>query len=234
MQHGAPSCASVKYKRRSIASRAPLTRFLCFLAFVCVLFVCFTHTGKDDSAAYKKPTRIAAPVYIDLMMSEIDSQITDENIFPVEESQFSPILDTSAPTTVTHIRIMLASCARAYACLSPTAFVCSLCSLLLCCVCPDVKFPRNYLSVVKSIYKRLFRLYAHIYCGHIDRIRSIGASAHLNTTFKHLVYFILEHDLVSKTEMQPLERLIAKFTTPEGGIPSASSSSSSSSSSGGK
>ena len=80
---------------------------------------------KDDSALYKKPTRIPAPTYIDLMMSEIDGNITDETIFPIEE---------------------------------------------------NVKFPRNYMSVVKAIYKRLFRLYAHIYCSHIDRIRNIGAS----------------------------------------------------------
>jgi len=26
--------------------------------------------------------------------------------------------------------------------------------------------------------------YAHIYCSHSERIKSIGASAHLNTTFK--------------------------------------------------
>ena len=60
--------------------------------------------------------------------------------------------------------------------------------------------------------QRLFRLYAHVYCSHNDRIRSIGASAHLNTTFKHLIYFINEFDLVTKTEMAPLEKLISKFT----------------------
>ena len=42
---------------------------------------------KDESAAYRKPTRIPAPLYVDLMMAEIDAQITDENIFPVEESR---------------------------------------------------------------------------------------------------------------------------------------------------
>jgi MOB kinase activator 1 len=68
------------------------------------------------------------------------------------------------------------------------------------------------MTIVRQIYKRLFRLYAHIYCAHSDRIRSIGASAHLNTTFKHLYLFIREFDLVSKQEMQPLQKLIDKFT----------------------
>ncbi len=55
----------------------------------------------------------------------------------------------------------------------------------------DAKFPRNFLSEVKQIYKRLFRLYAHLYCTHNEKIRSIGANAHLNTCFKHFIYFVL-------------------------------------------
>ena len=47
------------------------------------------------------------------------------------------------------------------------------------------KFPRNFMTEVKNIYKRLFRLYAHLYCHHAEKIKSIGANAHLNTTFKH-------------------------------------------------
>lgn len=47
----------------------------------------------------------------------------------------------------------------------------------------DAKFPRQFLSEVKQIYKRLFRLYAHLYCTHSEKIRSIGANAHLNTCF---------------------------------------------------
>lgn len=75
----------------------------------------------------------------------------------------------------------------------------------------NAKFPRNFLSVVKNIYKRLFRLYAHIYYSHHEKIRSIGANAHLNTCFKHFVYFILEFNLVEKKDMAPLENFIAKF-----------------------
>ena len=47
------------------------------------------------------------------------------------------------------------------------------------------KFPRNFMTEVRNIYKRLFRLYAHLYCHHAEKIKDIGANAHLNTTFKH-------------------------------------------------
>jgi MOB kinase activator 1 len=74
------------------------------------------------------------------------------------------------------------------------------------------QFPKNFMSQVKQIYKRLFRLYAHIYYSHIDNIRAIGANAHLNTCFKHFVYFILEFNLVEDEEMAPLRKLISKFS----------------------
>jgi len=73
------------------------------------------------------------------------------------------------------------------------------------------KFPKNFMAQVKVIYKRLFRLYGHIYFSHFEKIRSIGANAHLNTCFKHFVFFILEFQLVSKEELAPLRKLIVKF-----------------------
>lgn len=39
----------------------------------------------------------------------------------------------------------------------------------------------------------------------------IGANAHLNTCFKHFIYFILEFDLVDAKGMAPLEGFIDKF-----------------------
>jgi len=113
-----------------------------------------------DGVTYKKPTRVSAPVYIDLLLNWVSDQISDPNIFPVDE---------------------------------------------------DAKFPRNFMSIVKNIYKRLFRLYAHIYWQHFAKMKAIGANAHLNTCFKHFVFFILEFNLVSKQAMAPLEKFIAKF-----------------------
>lgn len=76
----------------------------------------------------------------------------------------------------------------------------------------NAKFPPNFRSKVQQIYKRLFRLYAHIYYSHFEKIRAIGANAHLNTCFKHFVFFIQEFNLVDKQEMQPLRKLIAKIS----------------------
>jgi len=77
----------------------------------------------------------------------------------------------------------------------------------------DVAFPRNFQQVVKNIFKRLFRVYAHIYYSHFHKIVSLGEEAHLNTCFKHFYYFIQEFSLVDRREMAPLQDLIDNLTS---------------------
>lgn len=50
-------------------------------------------------------------------------------------------------------------------------------------------FPPNFVDVVKVIFKRLFRVYAHIYHSHFKHVCNLGEEAHLNTCFKHFMYF---------------------------------------------
>jgi hypothetical protein len=52
-----------------------------------------------------------------------------------------------------------------------------------------VPFPANFMAVVKVIFKRLFRVYAHIYHSHFKHVCSLDAEAHLNSCFKHFIAF---------------------------------------------
>merc|ERR1712232_215926 len=72
----------------------------------------------------------------------------------------------------------------------------------------DVPFPKHFEGVVQNIFKRLFRVYAHIYYSHFSKIVSLGEEAHLNTCFKHFYLFITEFELVDKREIAPLQDLI--------------------------
>ncbi|KAL9314624.1 hypothetical protein ACSQ67_020076 [Phaseolus vulgaris] len=69
-------------------------------------------------------------------------------------------------------------------------------------------FPSNFREVVKTIFKRLFRVYAHIYHSHFQKIVSLKEEAHLNTCFKHFVLFTWEFRLIDKAELAPLEDLV--------------------------
>jgi len=72
----------------------------------------------------------------------------------------------------------------------------------------EVPFPKNFKENVKAIFRRLFRVYAHIYYAHFDKIRELNEEAHLNTCFKHYFHFVREFDLVRLDEMAPLKELM--------------------------
>ncbi|PWA26801.1 hypothetical protein CCH79_00001125 [Gambusia affinis] len=57
-----------------------------------------------------------------------------------------------------------------------------------------VPFKRNFMSVAKTILKRLFRVYAHIYHQHFDSVMQLQEEAHLNTSFKHFIFFVQSRD----------------------------------------
>ena len=74
---------------RWVASKGSLNHLLFHVLLAFGLYL--QSAGKaeylwKDENAYQKPTRLPAPTYIDLALSEIDAQITDDKIFPVEES----------------------------------------------------------------------------------------------------------------------------------------------------
>nr|GMD76070.1 MOB kinase activator-like 1A [Ipomoea batatas] len=75
-------------------------------------------------------------------------------------------------------------------------------------------FPGNFKEVVKTIFKRLFRVYAHIYHTHFQKIVSLKEEAHLNTCFKHFILFTNEFGLIDKKELAPLQELIESIIAP--------------------
>eukprot|EP00347_Sterkiella_histriomuscorum_P007611 403348249 len=74
-----------------------------------------------------------------------------------------------------------------------------------------VPFPKNFINIIKVIFKRLFRVYAHIYHTHFQHIMLLSAETHLNTCFKHFIYFIDQFNLVDQKELAPLAELIQQF-----------------------
>ncbi|XP_030573481.1 MOB kinase activator-like 1 isoform X2 [Drosophila novamexicana] len=75
-----------------------------------------------------------------------------------------------------------------------------------------VPFPKNFLASAKTILKRLFRVYAHIYHQHFSEVVTLGEEAHLNTSFKHFIFFVQEFNLIERRELAPLQELIDKLT----------------------
>mmetsp|Transcript_98743 Transcript_98743/g.205822 ORF Transcript_98743/g.205822 Transcript_98743/m.205822 type:complete len:233 (-) Transcript_98743:166-864(-) len=72
-------------------------------------------------------------------------------------------------------------------------------------------FPPEFEPMVKTVCKRIFRVYAHTYLSHFQIIRDQGVEGHLNCNFKHFYYFVKEFGLCTEEDMQPLGQLIATF-----------------------
>lgn len=67
-------------------------------------------------------------------------------------------------------------------------------------------FPKDFRDTVRTIFRRLFRVYAHLYSNHFDQICALGieglwtrwfvylelivALAHLNTSYRHFFLFV--------------------------------------------
>jgi MOB kinase activator 1 len=72
-------------------------------------------------------------------------------------------------------------------------------------------FPAQYMPTMKTLCKRVFRIYAHVYLSHIEIFYHFKADAALNLYFKHFLYFVREFKLVSEKDMSPLDKLIKQF-----------------------
>ncbi|PWO00595.1 putative MOB1 protein [Tilletiopsis washingtonensis] len=70
-----------------------------------------------------------------------------------------------------------------------------------------VPFPPNFQATVKSILRRLFRVYAHIYNHHFAQICALSIEAHLNTSYRHFLLFVSEFHLIEPRELAPLHEL---------------------------
>jgi len=76
----------------------------------------------------------------------------------------------------------------------------------------DYKGNREWRKALKNIFKRLFRVYAHIYHTHMKVVEELGVLKHLNTSFQRFIYFVREFKLISFQHMEPLADLIKKIS----------------------
>lgn len=76
----------------------------------------------------------------------------------------------------------------------------------------ESKFLNNFKTKhVQIIFKMMFRIYAIIYSHHFQALMNLTAVAHLNTSFKHFLYFCWEWDLVEEKEFDALKDIVAEL-----------------------
>jgi MOB kinase activator 1 len=73
---------------------------------------------------------------------------------------------------------------------------------------PESPFPPNCIDMVKEIFKRLFRIYAHLYHHHREDMRNANAEDVMNKSFRHFIFFVQEFKLIPEDQLEPLRDLI--------------------------
>eukprot|EP01127_Copromyxa_protea_P000383 TRINITY_DN10314_c0_g1_i1.p1 TRINITY_DN10314_c0_g1~~TRINITY_DN10314_c0_g1_i1.p1 ORF type:complete len:209 (-),score=48.19 TRINITY_DN10314_c0_g1_i1:128-754(-) len=72
-------------------------------------------------------------------------------------------------------------------------------------------YPKDFPKIVSQIFRKMFRVYAHIYYSHFGEM-VVVSEAHLNSAFKFFHYFVQEFNLVSKADLMPLEETFERLS----------------------
>jgi len=59
----------------------------------------------------------------------------------------------------------------------------------------------------------MFRVYAHIFCHHGEKIGAVDAGEHFTICFKHFFYFVKEFDLVDDKDLEPMKPVIDQINS---------------------
>jgi len=77
--------------------------------------------------------------------------------------------------------------------------------------CDRDPFPKNFKETVSRIFRRLYRVFVHVYYHHFDRLQEIGAEPHVNALYKSFYYFSKEHNLMTDKDYEPLADLTRRI-----------------------
>jgi len=66
----------------------------------------------------------------------------------------------------------------------------------------------QFAALCGQIFRRCFRVYGIIYSSFFGTLEALDMAPHLNTCFKHFLFFCTEFGLLPEREMEPLEVLV--------------------------
>ncbi|KAH7130656.1 protein kinase-like protein activator [Dendryphion nanum] len=157
-----------------------------------------TYTWLDNN---KKPIKIPAIQYINLVQKWILGKINDTSIFPT---------DTSSAVVATNYASGSLTPSSTPQPLGPTNLNAPLSQLAgREWLGKSSGFPENFEGDIKSIYRQMMRCYAHIYHGHwLDPFWNVNSYKELNTCFIHFINVGKLFNLLGDKEVEPMQPLI--------------------------
>ncbi|KAH6615339.1 protein kinase-like protein activator [Boeremia exigua] len=142
-----------------------------------------TYTWLDNN---KKPIKIPAIQYINLVQKWIVGKINDPSIFPTDTTPMILNPSSGNPASPSSGQNWLGKSSG---------------------------FPETFEGDIKSIYRQMMRCYAHIYHGHwLEPFWNVNAYKELNTCFIHFINVGRLYGLIGDKEIEPMQPLIDLWT----------------------
>ncbi|KAL1879920.1 hypothetical protein VTK73DRAFT_6616 [Phialemonium thermophilum] len=70
-------------------------------------------------------------------------------------------------------------------------------------------FPRNFFEVCQTIFRQMFRVYAHLYWSHfVDPMYHMNLEKSMNSCFSHFLLTATTLDLLKPSDLEPMQPLI--------------------------
>jgi len=81
-------------------------------------------------------------------------------------------------------------------------------------------FPQNFFETCQTIFRQMFRVYAHLYWSHFEDMFSLNLEKSMNSCFSHFILTATTLGLLKKPDLEPMQPLIdlwaALGTFPQG------------------
>lgn len=163
-----------------------------------LIFGCWTHRSSNHSFTWLnsryQPVEIPAYEYLTLVQRYISGKIDDGTIFPTDAAGVSyadnPAFCTPVPESGQDW------------------------------VGKRSGFPQNFMETCQTIFRQMFRVYAHLYWSHFDDMFSLNLEKSMNSCFSHFILTATTLNLLKKSDLEPMQPLIdlwaALGTFPQG------------------
>jgi hypothetical protein len=70
-------------------------------------------------------------------------------------------------------------------------------------------FPQEFVDVCQTIFRQMFRVYAHLYWAHfVEPYFHLSIASHLNSCFSHFILTATALDMLKPHELEPMQPLI--------------------------
>lgn len=165
----------------------------------------------------REPVEVPAHEYISLMQRWIQGKIDNNDIFPTDPAGVSFAFSNATPGTgVSSATYASGDLNTPGASTPPIAAGPTTLNAPLSQLADGQEwigktsgFPQEFVDVCQTIFRQMFRVYAHLYWAHfVDPFYHLSISSHLNSCFSHFILTATALDMLKPHELEPMQPLI--------------------------